>query len=190
MTYDPTIVDLLAHQVLNCVCAALDRTAEQVDGQPGCPCRTGVVPGQPALVLCGTDCKDQPDQHGQLYVHIERTFRTRSFPAPDTGVIDCAATTFAVELVITLMRCMPSWTSGTPPTIDKLQAAATIEHTDMLTVLQAVQCCVPDDPLRRKKRRVALIEQRRKGPDGLNVGFETRIVADLNSPCGCPPEDS
>ena len=190
MTYDPTVIDLLAHQVLNCVCAALDQTADLVDGQPGCPCRVAVTPGEPALVVCGTDCKDDPLRQGQLYVNVERVFRTTNFPAQNTALLDCGAFTYAVELLVTLVRCTPLAPRGAPPRTDALQTVASIVNTDKLTVLQAIQCCVPEDPLRPKKRRVAIVEQRRLGPNGTVVGSVTRFIADLNWSCGCPPEES
>ena len=65
--WDPTVIDLLAHQVLNCVCTALDDTALLIEGQPGCPCRACVVAGTPLLSICDPGCTEE-NRQGQLYV--------------------------------------------------------------------------------------------------------------------------
>jgi hypothetical protein len=194
MSYDPGLIDLIAHQVLSCVCAELDSVADadETETQPGCPCRACVVPGQlPSIVVCDAGCGNERQQ-GQLYVNITRVFMTTNFPVQDQSAIKCKPATMAVELLITLMRCTATLDQkGNPPTCDQLSAVAAIVNTDMRTVMNAVMCCVPFDPLRPSKtRRVAVIDQRSKGPDGTVVGFETRIIVDLNDSCGCPEEPS
>lgn len=187
MIYDPTVIDLLAHQVLNCVCAALDATAEIVEGQPGCPCRACVVAGQPLLTICDDGCRE-PLRQGQLYVSINRIYPSTNFPVPDQTP-DCRARTLAVEFQVTLVRCAATMDDkGNPPDCDRYATVASIVHTDMLTVLKAINCCVPVDPRRRKQRRTVILEQRPRGPEGTVVGSDTRFVVDLNDACGCPEE--
>lgn len=186
--YDPTLIDLLAHQVLNCVCVYLDQIHDELDTQPGCPCRACVVAGVPPIFLCDAGC-GTPEQQGQLYVSVVRVFRSSNFPIADQSDTKCKPATWAVELLITLMRCaaLPD-ENGNPPTCDHQSEVATIQHIDMRTVLDAVLCCASFDPIRAKSRRVALVDQRAKGPEGTSVGSETRVIIDLNDACGCRPQ--
>jgi hypothetical protein len=188
--YDPTLIDLIAHQVLNCVCARLDEVAAEIDDQPGCPCRLAVVAGIPPIFLCEVACIE-PERQGQLYVSVPRIFRTSNFPIADQTDTTCKPASWAMEILITLMRCaaLPD-AQGNPPTTDRQSEVATIQHIDMCSIQAAVLCCMTYDPVRGKKRRVAVVDQRAKGPEGTSVGSETRIIVDLNDACGCPEEPS
>jgi hypothetical protein len=182
----------VAEAVLACVCAALEETAATVAGQPGCPCRACVVPGQPAWDECGNDACG--DGGGQLTVHIARVFPSRTFPAEDRGgqeavrgLRGCAPPpTTAMELVVTLLRCAPTLDEqGCPPTCEELQASARILHTDMVTIYSALECCIAGTAPTRRGRRYVLGGQRVLGPQGGCVGVEQRAIVALPPVC-CP----
>lgn len=188
MIYDPAALDLLAHQVLNCVCAELTRVAElQVDlEQPGCPCRAYVAAGTvPADTCCG-DCGEEAG--GQLTVAVTGLFPTQRFPVEDRTTTDpCGPTKLAAQFTVTLYRCYPGPDNrGNPPTVEQLQRSSRVLHTDMLTVHHAVTCCANRDA-NGKKRQIALQSHRTLGPAGGCVGNELVFALDTGINC-CPEE--
>jgi hypothetical protein len=195
-----------ADAVLGCVCAALQETAEEIEGQPGCPCRSCIVPGTPAWDSCDDPCNQTPDgaAGGQLTVNVVRLYSSSDFPNPDRGNGDRAASSAhpmagrrcappvpaAVELKVTLLRCAPtSDASGCPPTCDALGEAAEILHTDMTTVYNALLCCLPTTSTRRKGRQSSLGQMRTIGPEGMCVGLEVPVIIALPA-CSCPSGES
>ncbi|MDP4501070.1 hypothetical protein [Nonomuraea turcica] len=177
----------VAAAVLACVCEALDRTAAEVEGQPGCPCRACVVAGAPAFDQCEDPCSGEPG--GQLTVNVERVWPSSSFPEEDRdvrGVKGCAPVpTLAAELVITLLRCAPMQDEGgCPPSCEELEAAARIVHVDAVTILSALQCCLPTTAGRRGRRYV-MGRTRILTPEGGCMGVEARVTVALPGIC-CP----
>ncbi|MET7720693.1 hypothetical protein [Streptomyces mirabilis] len=189
----------VAEAVLGCVCAALQDAAGQVDGQPGCPCRSCVVPGVSAWDSCDDPCNMSPEggAGGQLTVNVSRLYSSTEFPTVDRalpptqarGRTMCAAPpATAVELVVALLRCAPSFDEGgCPPSCEALGEAARILHTDMVVVRNAVECCLPTTGEQRRGRVVFVGESRTVGPQGNCVGLEQRVTVQLSG-CGCPPE--
>ncbi|MGW1989573.1 hypothetical protein [Embleya sp. NPDC001921] len=186
----------LAEGVLGCVCAALTTAAEEVEDQPGCPCRSCVVPGEVAWDSCDDPCTGEKDV-GQLSVSVARVYASShdDFPS-DTRTVQGARgcvppPVTAVELVITLLRCTPSFDeSGCPPTCEDLAVAARRLHVDLVTVYNALLCCFPGtDPTRRRGRRFVMGSQRTVGPEGGCVGLEQRVVVSLPG-CGCPEDEA
>ncbi|MER7841671.1 hypothetical protein ABTY98_38750 [Streptomyces sp. NPDC096040] len=188
-----------AEAVLGCVCAALQEAAGQVDGQPGCPCRTCLVPGTVAWDSCDDPCNEAPagGAGGQLSVNVARLFPSTDFPTADRtlpptqarGRLTCATPpAMAVELVVTLLRCAPTFDEGgCPPPCDALGEAARILHTDMVVVRNALECCLPATGEQRRGRVVFVGEGRTVGPQGGCVGLEQRVTVALPG-CGCPQE--
>ncbi|MGW3971216.1 hypothetical protein ACWEFD_18190 [Streptomyces ardesiacus] len=188
-----------AEAVLGCVCAALQDAADQVDGQPGCPCRSCLVPGLPAWDSCDDPCNQAPAEGagGQLSVNVARLYTSTEFPTADRtvpptqtrGRLTCSAPpALAVELMVTLLRCAPSFDErGCPPTCEELGAAARILHTDLVVVRNAVECCLPTTGAQRRGRVVFVGETRTVGPEGGCVGLEQRVTVALPG-CGCPQE--
>jgi hypothetical protein len=196
MPLTPYAVHDLAEAVLGCVCAALDARAEEVEGQPGCPCHACVVPGVVAWDGCGAeDCGDGGEP-GQLTVSVARLYPAgQEFPREDTtvqGVRGCMAAPYtAVELVVTLLRCAPVIDEGgCPPSCEEQTEAARVLHVDASTVLSALWCCLPTlGPNPRRPRRFVMGVQRVLGPQGGCVGLEQRVTVALPG-CGkCPGED-
>lgn len=197
MALTPLAIHDLTEAVLGCVCVALDRTADQVDGQPGCPsCRACVVPGQVAWDSCDDPCGQEPSG-GQLSVSVARIYpsTTDDFPAEARtvqGVRGCMPPSVtALELVVTLLRCAPTFTEdGCPPSCTDLSAAAQVLHVDMVTVYNALLCCLPGTEQRRRGRRFVMGQQKTIGPEGGCVGLEQRVTVALPGCAPCPGEES
>ncbi|MFC8332722.1 hypothetical protein [Streptomyces olivaceus] len=197
MALKPFTVHDLAEAVLGCVCASLDAVAEDIPGQPGCPCRACVVPGTVAWDGCGPDdCGD--GEPGQLTVSVSRIYPVSqtTFPTEDRsvqGVRGCTPPQLtAVELVVTLLRCAPIQDEGgCPPTCEEQTEASRILHVDATTVYSALSCCLPGiGPNPRRPRRYVIGQQRIIGPQGGCVGLEQRVTVALPG-CGpCPGDDA
>ncbi|MEU9576314.1 hypothetical protein [Streptomyces chilikensis] len=193
MALTATGVHDVAEAVLGCVCAALDQVAEEVPGQPGCPCRVCVVPGQVAWDGCDGACGPSKPG-GQLSVSVARMWPTTSFPTEDRevrGLRGCSLpATTAVELVVTLLRCAPGpGASGCPPSCEELTDSARILHTDMATLQNAIMCCLPQTAPTRRGRRFVLGAQRVLGPEGGCVGVEQRVTVAMPGCAPCPGEE-
>lgn len=191
MNYDPAVLDLLAHQVLNCVCAELNRVATlNLDfDQPGCPCRAAVISGTVAWDACCDGCGSDAEP-GQLTVALTDLFLTERFPTSDRTLDVCQPVKLAAQYTITILRCSPGPDkNGNPPSADLLNKHARITNTDFLTLHHAVTCCLTTDPQTGKKRRVALSSHRSVGPQGGCVGSELVIILDTGVNC-CPEEIS
>ncbi|MEI5526812.1 hypothetical protein WB388_40150 [Streptomyces brasiliscabiei] len=196
MPLTPYSVHDMAEAVLGCVCAALDATAETVPGQPGCPCRTCVVPGAVAWDGCGPEDCAPDGEPGQLTVSVARIYPAgQNFPAEDRtvqGVRGCMLPPLtAAELIVTLLRCAPVQDEDAcPPTCEEQTEAARILHVDASTLYSALWCCLPGlGPNPRRPPRFVIGAQRIVGPDGGCVGVEQRVTVALPG-CGkCPGED-
>ncbi|UJV42990.1 hypothetical protein [Streptomyces sp. AMCC400023] len=195
MAVTPESINGLATAVLACVCATLDQTAETVAGQPGCPCRSCVVPGTPAWDSCDAPCGGGDEVGGQLTVHVARVYPTSEFPVETRdvfGLKSCSPVLIAVELVITLLRCVPvaDPDTGCPPSCEEEAAAARVIQIDSASVLNALLCCLPSlsgVDMRRLGPRFIIGAQRTVEPAGRCGGIEQRVTVALPS-CGCPEE--
>jgi hypothetical protein len=196
VSLQPLDIHDMAVSLLGCVCAALDAAAATVPGQPGCPdCRACVVPGTVAWDSCDSPCGETGGSGGQLTVNVSRIYASTldAFPAEarivqgKRGCIPPPLT--AVDLVVTLLRCAPSPNEeGCPPTCEDLTAAGQILHVDMVTVYDALLCCLPGtQPARRLGRLFVMGPQATVGPQGGCVGLEQRVTVALPC-CACPTE--
>lgn len=185
-------VHRIAELIRDCVCAALDQATEEIDGYPGCPCRSCVVAGVPAWEDCQDPCSGEAG--GQLTVHLERMYPSSRFPEEDRqvrGTPGCPqVATTAAEFVVTVLRCAPMGTAdGCPPTCEELEETARTVHVDASVVYSALLCCLPHTAGRRG-RRFILGQSRTVGPEGGCVGVEQRVTVALPG-CGrCPGEGS
>jgi hypothetical protein len=190
-----------AENLLTCVCEGLDRLPVEVPGLAGCPCRVFVAPGEPAADGCDSDCGALPEgtYPGQLTVHAVRTYITtrdafpRYAPSSPDAVRDLKQCVMppvtAVDLLVTLYRCVPGPTAGgCPPSAADLGAAAMQLHADMLAIQQAVLCCyAATDTSRRNGRRYALGQSATLPPRGDCVGVQQQITVALDDCVPCPP---
>lgn len=192
-----------AQNLLDCACEAVGRLPAEVPGLAGCPCRVGVVPGQPAADGCDGGCDVLPGQYpGQLTVNVNRLYASdvNNFPREVgllsvTGVSgirdlkNCAMPqTTAVELQVTLWRCAPIPTDqGCPPSMPDLDATAMQMHADMLAVQQGILCCFSaTDTTRRHGRRFVMGQTTSLGPQGGCAGFQTLVTVALDDCLPCP----
>jgi len=196
----PLAVQQAAQNLLDCVCAALDRVPLDVPGLHGCPCRKGVVPGAPAADGCDEGCTAPgPGEYpGQLTVNVVRIYSTTRdrFPvfapsSPDSvrNLKNCLPPIVAVDLNVTLWRCAPGPTDqGCPPSMEDLNEAATQLHVDALAIQQGILCCYAgSDSGAYKGRRYTIGQTLTLGPQGGCVGLETGVTVALDDPLCCPP---
>ncbi|MFF0092666.1 hypothetical protein ACFYSF_22270 [Streptomyces canus] len=192
MALSRLVIHETAELLLACVCAELAATAAQVDGQPGCPCRSCVVAGTPAWDDCGGDCSGGTPP-GQLTVNFVGMVASSNFPTDTRDVIgskNCAPIRPAAEYLITLLRCAPgSDQNGCPPSCEELTQAAQILAVDATSVWNAIQCCFPSTSDARRGQTFVMGPQRVVGPDGDCVGIEQRVTVSLPS-CRCPEGES
>jgi hypothetical protein len=193
MALNPTGLYDLAEVVLGCLCAELDATAARVEGQPGCPARSCVVPGPPAWDGCDGACDGLGAPCGQLSVNIARIYPSSHFPAVDQTVMGLRGCTppptTAAEIVVTLLRCTPTLDeNGCPPPCEAMDASARVLYTDMATVANALTCCLPGTAPRG--RRFVLGQSRIVGPEGGCVGVEQRVTVALPGCFTCIGEES
>jgi hypothetical protein len=193
-------VDAAASSLLACVCEDLARLPDEVPGLKGCPCRVFVSPGVPAADGCDEQCGALPDGQypGQLTVHVVRIYTTTrdGFPRFTPGSPDSVRDlkqcfmppVTAVDLMVTLYRCVPGVTDGgCPPSPEDLSAAAMQTHADLLSIQRAVLCCYPEtDTTRRNGRRYTLGPSAVTGPQGDCVGIQQQLTVALDDCVSCP----
>jgi hypothetical protein len=192
-------VQELTEGVLGCVCQFLDAAAVEIPGQPGCPCRACVVPGQAAWDSCEDPCDGSGGTGGQLTVNVARMWQSslETFPSTESrdsqvrGKRGCVLPQLtAVELVITVLRCVPVPSDdGCPPSCEDLAAAARVINIDGASVVNALDCCLPGLGTRRQGLIYSVGIQRQVGPQGGCAGVEQRVTVGLVN-CRCPEEDS
>lgn len=189
-----------AEALLNCVCEAVDQLPTEVPGLAGCPCRRGVVPATPAADACDEGCANLApgEWPGQLTVNVVRLYASDTLLFPreagatagqgqaGAGVRDlrnCAMPQVtAIELAVTMFRCVPGTTEGgCPPAMEDLDATAMQYHADILAVQQGILCCYAGtDTSQRRGRRYVIGQTTTIGPSGGCVGFQTRVVVALD----------
>lgn len=196
---------LAAHQaaenLLTCVCSGLGRLPADVPGLAGCPCRVFVSPGVPAADGCDSSCTPLPagQYPGQLTVHVVRAYSStrQAFPRLETNSPDSVRDlrncqgppTTAVELMVTLYRCVPGMSNeGCPPAPEVLTASAMQTNADLMAIQSAVLCCyAATDTTRPRGRRFVLGQAAVVGPQGDCVGVQTAVTLALDDCLPCPP---
>lgn len=177
-----SLAEVVQHVRL-CMCSALEEASVAIDGQPGCPCRSCTIPGSDVPWECPECGSGEP---GQLTVTVNRLFVSTNFPLQNTAVDLCEPFTYVADLTVTLLRCIPVIDDrGNSPSCDRLERAAEIQHLDMMALMRAAECCVPHRPGRRRRTRVAVVQQRSIGSDGGCAGSELQLFVDVGGPCGC-----
>ena len=162
----PDLFWLTGQVVLDCVCTSL--TAES---ECGCPCRKGVVLGQPVWDSC---CPD-----GQLTIFLDRVYVHANFPAQEAGPIFCSSP-LAGEFTVQLIRCVPTVKDdGTPPTMEELSESARKIYQDMYIAYKSVICCLAAS---KRYRKFVMRDARTVGPQGGCAGFEIRFGIELHDP--------
>ncbi len=119
---------------------------------------------------------------GQLVVTPERIYRTQEFPLEDTTDARCSAGTIAVDLLASLVRCVPTLDdSGRPPTPAALSAAHKRVLDDAAIIWTAMSC--PLDPSMEWDR--ASLSQVFSGGEGGCITIESRVTIGVASELWC-----
>lgn len=167
MPETPDLFYLIAQEVLDCACEAL----EDPDASCACPCRKFVTVGQPVW--------DQCCEGGQLAVFMERVYVAGNFPAANNTAILCTAPLIG-EYTLQMIRCVPTMTEqGNAPTPEELSASAQDIYTDLYITFRSVLCCLA---AYKKYRSFTMRDGRFVGPQGGCAGFEIKFAVELTDP--------
>lgn len=118
---------------------------------------------------------------GALIVAPERVFRSANFPNEGTTVDDCETGLLAVDVVLLLLRCVPSIDDrGNAPKPDVLSVAYGKTIRDAAVVWNAITGELPEGWER------ANVDQAFIGAQGGCIGVETRFTIGLPQDEWCP----
>lgn len=157
-------IDSLLTALAGCLCAqiAASDTPE--------PCFCGVLPGARVAVDYVGLCEDKDG--------IAWTRLTLLYPATGVGVVsqtvnNCGSS-LGIEIEIGIMRTAPTMdTEGNPPDEATQLATSQIQNADILSMIQAIQCC---EEMQRYDHIVS--QYIPVGPEGYAVGgYMTVMVA-------------
>tara|TARA_R110002167_G_scaffold12153_2_gene52069 strand:+ start:202 stop:699 length:498 start_codon:yes stop_codon:yes gene_type:complete len=122
------------------------------------------------------------DPCGQLVVSPERIFRYVVFPIEATDEEQCNQGHIGVDLLCTLVRCVPVMDErGRPPTPAALSLAHASVLDDSQSIWEAVSAPIPV----AKEWSRALVDQTFIGGDGGTIAVETRWTIGLNEAVWC-----
>lgn len=187
---DYTILAEVTQHVLTCVCASLYEASQAVEGQPGCPCRACTAPGAVSQIAweCPDKCTGEGDG-GSLTVVTNRLYISSAFP--NQSLSDpCEPATTVADVSVVLLRCVPVFDENlNAPSCEALDRAAQIQNIDMMAMLQAARCCVPNRPGRQRKMRTVVGDFRTIGPQGGCAGAQMQLLLDIGS-CDCTTDES
>jgi hypothetical protein len=103
--------------------------------------RACVVPG---LMIAWDDC-----ECGQLTVHQRAMWPSAQFPNPvEPGRANCAVPYWAVQIVVTLLRCSPQGVDDQAPTCEQLAEAAVVHLHDMEMMQRGTACALTETTFR------------------------------------------
>lgn len=118
---------------------------------------------------------------GLLVAAPERTWRSAQFPIEGTTDYVCEAGFVVVDVVILLLRCVPTLSDrGVPPPVDLLAAAYRAVLNDAAIIWNEVTGELPEGWQR------ANVNQSYVGAAGGCVGVETRLSVGLAQSAFCP----
>jgi hypothetical protein len=150
-----------------CVLEELENTPES-GGVPAKMRTCLLVPGNIAWDAC--DC-------GQFAQTIQRDYPTVTFPADASDAITngCMARARVVQVLASIIRCVPGMTGGVtpqPPTCAALQAAALVMQGDAYALLRGVECCLAELKKTYAITAYTVSGVNYVGPDGNCAGVE------------------
>lgn len=156
-----------------CIVEALEATPA------GAPDRVCIpVPG----AVAWDDC-----QCGQLTITTTRNFSARQFPSEAFdafGEGGCGTPYIGVDLVATIMRCVPGPDDyGNSPTCAALSDATKTMYDDAWAVWQAVKCCLRDLVESYDIADFIIQGQDYEGPEGGCAGSSLRFSLGYTSVC-------
>ncbi len=154
--------------------------AEEGDASDTMPRMVCVTPGPMAHEGC---CE------GQVTVHVEGMYGTTEFPQPQGRAGElCVPPNAAVTLVITALRCHPMDGSAEwgGPGCEELQPVAQLLYRDAWAIWTGAVCTVQEWV--ENDTHEALVQPMTPvDSEGGCVGFEQRVLVELDASCNCPP---
>ena len=118
---------------------------------------------------------------GLLVAAPERTYRSASFPIEGTTDYACESAFLVVDVVVLLLRCIPTLDDrGNPPPIDALSAAYATAIKDAAVIWNVVNGELPEGWER------ANVDQTYVGAQGGCIAVETRLSVGLPQSLWCP----
>jgi len=122
-------------------------------------------------------CECEPGKNGRAYVQVERIFPTASpFPAQARGAAKCGGNRWAVEIAVTIYRCVETVDQDGHPDCDETTAEMYRNIQDMATVRRALLCCMKDEVDDNSSFQIAILEQAPVNPEGGCGGTTTKAV--------------
>ena len=119
---------------------------------------------------------------GQLVVSPERIYRSDVFPSEATTDERCNAGTIVVDILASLVRCVPvPGDTGRPPTASALSAAHKVILDDAGVVWSAVSAPLPVE----NEWERSSISQSFAGGEGGCISIETRLTIGVESERWC-----
>ena len=137
---DETTLIPMANQLLTCLCDLLDTYPNP---PANCCLRTG------DLTIQDVDADSALDKvccPGLAYVRIGNMYPSSTFPLPDTEPAKgngCFPVSWAVELTLGVVRCVPGMGSNAGPSCTDWTAAAQTDANDMEAMRKALCCWGP-----------------------------------------------
>jgi hypothetical protein len=118
---------------------------------------------------------------GLLVAAPERTYRSAQFPIAGTTDYQCESAFIVVDVVVLLLRCVPTIDDrGNPPAVSALSAAYAGVLNDAAVIYNVVTGELPEGWQR------ANVDQGYVGAQGGCVGVETRLSVGLAQSAWCP----
>ena len=118
---------------------------------------------------------------GLLVAAPERTYRSATFPIVGTNEFECETGFIVVDIVLLLLRCVPTIDDrGNPPSVASLSAAYGSVLNDAAIIWNVVLGELPEGWQR------AGVDQGYVGAQGGCVGVETRLSIGLSQELWCP----
>lgn len=138
-----TVILPLANQLLTCLC-------EQLADNPDPPAECCLLAGD--LTIHDINAENSLDKTccpGTAYVRIGNMYPSSNFPAPDTEPgkgNGCFPVSWAVELTMGVVRCVPGMGSTAGPDCVDWTLAATHDANDLDAMRKALCCWQPQLP--------------------------------------------
>lgn len=127
--------DVLLYPIVSdlslCLCQEYEKAGESL-------CFCGIEPATGVPIDVG-DCEDGPGC-GAATVRLARVFPSVNFP--ETDVTGTCVTLLAMELFVTVYRCVPAGQDdGSNPTAEQYAFWAQQQFADMAAMRRAIACC-------------------------------------------------
>lgn len=123
---------------------------------------------------------------GQLTVLVTRIFGSTRFPSDAAAEpVQCALPTTAIEMSVTMLRCVPSLNDdGTPPTVEDMTTSAQQILGESRAIWKGVLCFLFEG-ISTNRFDAVVRGQEFPGPSGGFGGSQLNITIGLTDGCVC-----